>query len=281
MSNTLSSSLVVDRLADRAITKLQNKLAPLSSFSTLFKSDTIAPRSTIQVPVGTVAASVQTNPSNYESGDHTVTNAAVSVNEQVVSFHLTSQEQMQGQELERVADLHLAALGDKLWDTVAALITTAYTNTAVTVAQASIASANLQSLWASIAKGSSKNLVLDSTAFSKFLPTNLESFKPGAGAYGFDGFNMATKWDQIGYTNVYGFAASPEAMAVAGGLPEVHPAVAALLLEQGTVEIPGLGMKIAINVWGSTSSRAVWMSYGAMFGAARADVTALTVIKSA
>ena len=70
----------------------------------------------------------------------------------------------------------------------------------------------------------------------------------------------------------------PNAFAVAAGLPEISGAVASNLEEVGTVEIPGLDLTIQTCLWGSTSSRATWASYGVMFGAAKGDVTAFTCI---
>lgn len=281
MANTYDADLVVDRLADQAILVLQNKLAPLNAFSQDFGVDVMRPRATVQVEKSGTPATGQTNPTNYESGDTTNTNVAVSVSEYSQSFHVTSQELMQGHKLETKAANNLHALADDVWDVCAALLDeTVHTNTVVVAAEASIAAADLQEGWGSIAKSPQKHVVLNGTAFAQFLPTNRESFVPGAGAYGFDGFHLATKWDAAQDANTRGFFCGPNALAVASGLPDISPAVRNQCEAIRTVEIPELGLSVQLVMWGSSATRATWISYGVMFGAAVGDASALTLYQT-
>lgn len=281
MANTYDADLVVDRLADQAILVLQNKLAPLSAFSRDFGVDVLRPRATVQVEKSGTPSTGQSNPTDYESGDTTNTNVAVTVNELSQSFHVSSQELMQGHRLETKAENNLHALADDVWDVAAALLDeSVFTNTVVVATEAAIDTDDLQTGWGSIAKSSQKHVVLSGTAFAKFLPTNLESFRPGAGAYGFDGMHLATKWDAAQDANTRGFFCGPNAMAVAAGLPDISPAVRNQCEAIRQIEIPGLGLTVQMVLWGSTKTRATWVSYGVMFGAAVGDVSALTLYQT-
>ena len=285
MANTYAPALVVDRLSESAITILGNKLAPLRAFSRDFGTDLLRPRAKVQVQSTVTTSSAADNPTNYESGNSVSTAVEVTVNELNASFHVASQDLMQGQRLETIAAANLHSLGDLIWDKCVANFndTTTGSNTKITVPEASFAEANREAAWASIAKGFEKHLILDGTAYSQSLPTDRNSFELSEnGAFGFDGIHLATKWDATGAeANLYGVAAAPNALAIAAGLPEISGAVASNLEEMGTVEIPGLDLTVQTCLWGSTSSRATWASYGVMFGAAKGDVTAFTCIVSA
>ena len=281
MANTYDSDLVVDRLADEAILVLQNKLAPLSAYSQDFGVDILRPRATVQVEKSGTPATGQSNPTNYESGDTTNSNVPVTVNELTQSFNVSSQELMQGHKLETKAGNNLHAFADDINDVVFALLAEAtFTNTVVVATEAAIATSDLQEGWGSIAKSPTKHAVLSGPAFANFLPTNRESFVPGAGAFGFDGFHLATKWDAATEANTRGFFCGPNAIAVASGLPDMSPAVRGQLESTRVIEVPDLGLSVELCLWGSAASRATWVSYGVMFGAAVADISALTLYQT-
>ena len=77
MANSLSSSLVLDTLAEATLTTLGNRLAPLRAFSTDFTADMMNQNAFVQVRKANAAGAVQTNPTNFETGDTNVTNVAV------------------------------------------------------------------------------------------------------------------------------------------------------------------------------------------------------------
>ena len=90
MANTFAADLVVDSLRDAAITTLSSRLAPLNAFSRDFSADQLRPLAVVQVPIASAGATVQTNATNFESGDSTLSNAAVSVSQYSASFALTN-----------------------------------------------------------------------------------------------------------------------------------------------------------------------------------------------
>ena len=261
---------------------LQNRLPMLRAFSRDFGTDILRPRATVQVEKSGTAATGQTNPTNYESGDTTNTNVEVSVNELSQSFHVTSQELMQGHKLETKADNNLRALADDIWDTCAALfnVATSGYSQQIIADWSSDPTANRATVWANIAKSPEKHLILDGSAYSEQLPTNLESFNPSQnGAYGWDGLHLCTKWDASGLeANAYGLAVGPNAMAVASGLPELSGPVRNQVEAVRSVFVPDLGITVQLVLWGSSATRATWVSYGVMFGAAAGDTTAASII---
>ena len=283
MANTYDADLCVDRLSEKAILVLQERLAPLRAFSRDFGTDTLRPRATVQVEKSGTHATAQQNPTNYESGDTTNDAVAVEVNEETISFNVSSQEMMQGERLETKAGNNLHGLADNIWDEVVALCNDANSdNDIITCVQTSFTDTQRQALWASIAKGGERHLILDGMAYAENLPADKNAFELSQrGAYGFDGFHLATKWDATGAeSNLYGLAVTPNAFAVAAGLPEISPAVANNLEAVGTAEIPDLGLTVQTCLWGSTSTRATWISYGVMFGVSVGDGTAFTLVVS-
>lgn len=281
MANTISTSLILDILSNRVVTTLGNKIASFKAFSRDFSTEVLRQNANVQIPKATAGSSTLTDPSSYESGNSTLSNIAVMVNAYSQPFTLTSQALNQGFRIEMLADKNLQNLANKLTDIAFTPVTSANFST-VTVAQASFGTANLKTLWANNAKSDVRNLLLDATAMSQLLPQNTFGFTIAQGqpGFGFDALYTHTRWTGAN-ANAYGFGCGPEAIAIAAGIPEVAPAVASLIAEQRVVEVPGVGLPVQINLWGSTSSRSLWCSFDVMFGAALGDNTAGTVVVTA
>ena len=121
-ANTMAAGLVTDYLHDALVVVATNKLSPLNAFSTMFSADPMKPRATVQVPKSTSGSTVQTNPSNFESGDGQVDAIAVTVNQKSVSFHVTNTELQQGYQLAQLAEKNAHALADSISDIWTALL---------------------------------------------------------------------------------------------------------------------------------------------------------------
>lgn len=286
MANSFSSDLILDKMASQVITTLGNRLAPLRAFSRDFTTDVLTQNAYVQVKKVEATSAVQTNPTSFETGDTNIANVAVQVKHYSKSFTIGSMELNQQFRLEDLVDKNAQTLANKIIDIALAPITATNFATNVTIAQASFSSTNAKTLWASVAKSSRRHLILDSTAFANLLPTSGENFALGGstsyrpGSYGYDGIILNTRWDGAG-TNIYGFAAGPEAVAAAAGIPEIHPAVAQNMYGSRVVTLEDLGLSVQLNLWGSAASRAVWGSLDVMFGAALGDNTAGAHVKSA
>lgn len=281
MSNTIDADLLLDTLAQNAITYLGDKLAPMRAFASDFTTDGIQQTKSVQIVKVTAGATTLKNPTTFISGDSTTSNIAVTVDAYSQPFHITSKELNQKMRIDNLAQANLQAFAvtlSKVW--TALILTGTFTNTAVTVAQASFAAANAKSLLGSIMKCREKHLVLDGVAFAQLAPSDKNSFNLSeSGAYGFNGIHCQTEW--TGATaNVYGFAAGPEALAMYANIPIIDPAVASRLEGQKNIVIPGIELPIQVNTWVDVNTRTRWASYDIMFGAAVAEATALTVVKS-
>jgi hypothetical protein len=284
MANTFDSALVTDSLRDVAITVLQSRLAPLNAFSQDFSADPLKPRATVQVPIATAGGTTQTNASNFESGDSTLDNVAVSVSQYSNSFHLTNDQINSGHRLEKIAKINLHQLANKIIDVALAPVTAANFGAATIDVDTAgdVTAASLKTLWAAIKDGDSRNLIVDGSIYAQFLPANLDAFQLAAGGknvgmYGFDFFSYNNRWDGAEAT-VKGFACSPQAIAVASGLPANDIAGSDMMAVEN-IEIPDLGLTVQMNMWVSRATRAVWASYDVMFGAAKGDPNALKLIK--
>jgi len=221
----------------------------------------------VQVPLVTATSAIQTNPTNFETGDTNTSNVGVQVAHYSKSFYLSTVEINQKLQLELMIDKNLQTVANKIIDVALTPVTDANFSTQnIIVAAASIAAANLQTVWAGIAKNDRKSVLLDATAYSKLIPTALTAVDiRTAGAYGFDGFFLNTRWTGSG-ANIYGFAAGPGAVAVVAGIP-VKGAGGSSLVSSRTVTLPNLGLSVELNTWYSSASRAQWASIDLMFGA--------------
>lgn len=278
MANTLASDLVVDVARDRVLTVLGSKLAFLGAYSTDFSADTVAPKSVIQVAKATAGATAQTDPSNYESGDTTLTNIAVTPSELSVSFHITSAQLQQGFRLQKLLDINLRQLAYKIADTALAPVTGA---AALTVAAADFGTDDLVTLYAAGKDLDQKHLVIDGSYIARILPTDRNSFALGeSGAYGFDRILENNRWTGA-QANVVGFLADTNAIAAASGLPSMDDGVAADMQSNNVLTIDNLGISVRFSTWISRATRAAWGSFNVMFGAASGDSNRLKIIKSA
>lgn len=306
MSNTFSSSLVVDTATSSAITVLQNRLAPLKAFNTDFSSDVVSGAGLRKLQVGVVATApaATVSPTSFAAQADTMTNAAVTMVHISSQFGLSSQQLNQGFRLEKLMKAHLRSLANAVIDQAfGQLSTTAYTvNSVSPIAYSSsintatggilgndLITKGLPALWSALKDGTERAVVLDGSYYSYLLPQSGFSLQEDEkGAYGFDGVYYNNRWNAVlggsdsnlnGTTHtIKGFAASPEAMACAGAIPYVDPAVASLLQLSEVVQIPDLGLNVQFNVWGDLASRSIQASFDVLFGAAVADSSALKFI---
>lgn len=298
MANDLTSNLILDTIGKRTITYLGNVLAPFGAFATDFSDETFTQGQNVRIPVAAVGSTVQTNPTNWESGNSNISNVNVLVSQYSVSFQLSPRELNNGFRLSQLVDVNLQNFGNKICDVAFAPFTsvgsTNFSN--ITVAQASLVGANLQTAFAAIAKNQQKNLILDSTAYSKLLPTSLTTeIGPKPGLSGFDAIYLNTRWTGAG-TNIYGFAGGPSAVAMISGLPEQVGGAefSGLGLEQTVISVPlggrgtlnqgatGPTMPVLVSTWLSLATRTRWVSYDVMFGAsATGDSNSGILFKSA
>lgn len=284
-ANTISTSLLTDYLSDALIVVATNRLTALSLFARDFGTDRIAPYNVVQVRKFSSgsAAVVQTSGtgiSNYESGDSTVDNIPVTVKELSKSFHVTNTEMNSGSRLAHLAEGSARIFANAISDQWTALLKAATYGTALTIGAASNFDADdLRPILAAAKNFDAKNLVLDGGHLAYLLPKDKNAFRLGEqGAYGFDLIAEQNRWTGAD-SNTAGFVCSPNAIALASGLPVALPAEEFLSL--GTVVIPGVNLTVQTATWFSRASRTFWSSFDVMLGAAAGDTTQAEVLITA
>jgi ATP-dependent protease ClpP protease subunit len=320
-SSTYSTSLVVDILADGAITQLVNVLAPLRVFTRDFMPSPFMPLNTLQVRLvtqggqltktGKATGTVTTTQTDYESGDHTVTNVGITMYEYSEAFFVASQELMSGLRIEFLANHALQSLGSTIIsDTLTLLNDQTFTggvangsfttNYGPWTWNSGSATKDMAYARAQLGKSGIKNAVLDPVLFSKLITipvaTQMQVGMPLATS---NTMRNIMGWDEIAETTAWGtgqgaggstasypqpiigFICNPQAIAAAARLPLLPPeGVPGNTITMAQVTIPGIDLTVAIFQWFSLRYRTLWHSFGVVYGSKQGDLTAGCVIKS-
>lgn len=294
MANSFSTDLILDKISKRTLTYLGNVFAPLNAFSTDFSDETFEQGQNVRFQIANAGATVQTNPTNWESGDSGLTNVNCLVNQYSVSFQLTPRQLNNGFKLDQLVSVNLQNFGNKIMDVAFTPITS--TNFAnIVLASANITQANIaaamKTAFPTIAKNQIKHAILDGTGYAALLPSALTTeigAKPGLA--GFDGIHLNTRWTGAG-ANIYGFFGGPGAVGLLAGLPETV-AIAGQFegLEQSILSVPLGGggtlnqagvqpmLQVTMSSWLSLATRTRWVSFDAMFGSCFSGDTATGVV---
>jgi ATP-dependent protease ClpP protease subunit len=290
--NTFSSSLTTNFLILGATTQASPKFASVKMFARDTSVDPYKPLATGQMKFNTTAqdgSTTQTNATNFESGDSTVTNVAITVSQYTEAFHLTNSQLNSGLRMEDLVTAKLASLGSKISKVLAANITAANFSTLAPIIRGAGAFGfgDLQTLWGQLKKANRKNLMLDGPYLAKLIntPTLFQATPvvPGASWKNFIGLDylaLHTEWSAAG-NNIIGFGCDPQALGIIAGLPLIDtPAVPGGILAQASGMIEGVDLPIAVYAWFNTSTRTYWVSFDLMFGANALDTTIGNVIAS-
>jgi len=269
MANTINSALIVDTVSEYGLTKLANRLASLSHFTTDFSADVKRPADVIQVSLSTAGSTTVTNPTDFSTiGASTLGASAVELAHLYQPFGLSYGDIQNGIKLERLVKINMDKLADAIWAAATAPITVANFGAAtVTAADSAITpgSDNLRALWAGVNKADRKALIVNPGIYSQLIPTSTTSLPLSEGAYGFEG--------GVHYASVFpseaklaGFACSSEAVAMAAAQPDFSATQNQFLVSESLV-LPNLGLSIFYNVWGDPATRNLVGSFELMFGA--------------
>lgn len=284
-SNTFTSTLVVDYLADAVITVAASKLAMVDAFSRNVGLDNLRPKATVRVKKFTTGTAAQVNPTNWETNnDSTLAATSVSVDQISKNFTVTQEELNQGFALADLAagsaDLFAYGISDK----ITAVMTAANYGTAITIGTAAnFDTSDLPAILAAAKNYRSKNLILDGGHIARLLFPAANTFPDGRygplnnGLFGFNIIAENNRWTGA-ETNAAGFVCGPDAIAIASGLPVGM--VAGEFIEQRTVTTSN-GLSCLLSVWYSRATRSHMASYDIMFGAAAADTTQAEVLITA
>lgn len=280
MPNTINSNLLADSLSNAVLTVAGDRLAALRHFSRNFGTDPLAPRAKVQVRKVTNAGGAQTNPTNFETGDTTVDAVEVDVDQVSRSFHVTNDEMQSGHRVEHLAEINARVFAEAISDRwTGLLIADNYPSPLVVGAAGDFDKGDLSPILSAAKNFDAKNLVLDGGHLAYLLPTERTHFRRGEpGAYGFDILTEQNRWTDA-EENTVGFVASPNAIAMASGMPADIPGGEFLVNAQ--VTLPGIDLVVAIYMWYARATRSFWASYDVMFGAAVGDAAQGRILVSA
>lgn len=287
MANTYSSSLVTQVLEEQATTILTDLFAPLNAFAQDFRPDPIKPLAVAQAKFVTAGATTQTNATNFESGDSTVTNVQMTPNQITTSFHVSNAELNSGLRLADLVKVNLRTFANSVMSAVLAPVTVANftANTPLVCASGAFGFNELSTLWGQLKKSPEKNVLLDGPYLARIInqptfyqKTGTDGSGGGWRAFGWDGVFLNTNWTGTNAgDNVVGFAAGPQAVGVLAGPPLDVPSNT---MQREAITIPDLNLTVAAHLWFALSSRTAWMSFDLVVGASLLDATAGVIIKS-
>lgn len=264
MANTIDTALIQDSISAKTQTVLANRLAPLNLFASDFSADVKKKKETILVDLQRSAASTQVNPTTFNDiGGTELDKVSVTLDHVYQPFGLSYADLQNNIRLERLIQINIDAIADKIWALATAPITIANFGSAVLAENPTIANGGLATLWAAIHKARRKGVVLNPTAYSGFIPTSAQALPLAAGAYGFEnGVHFASSFG--GEAGLLGFACAPQAVAIASAQPELVGKYDIA----GSVALDDLGMEVFYTVYTDQNSRATIASLEVMFGAA-------------
>jgi hypothetical protein len=268
MSNTIDSALLQDSIAQQTKTVLSKRLAALNLFASDFSSDVKKPKDTVHVPIASATASTAVNPTSFNSiGGTTIGKTSVSLDHIYQPFGLSYSDLQSAHRLERLIQINLDAMADKIWALATAPVTVANFGAAVVDSAESAINAtsgDLPSLWAAVHKSVRKGLVVSPVIYSNLIPTSTTALNLGDGAYGFEnGVHYATSFG--GETGLKGFACSPEALVMAAAVPALADND---YMVSDSVTLDSIGLSVSYNVYSDKSTRSLIASLEVMFGAA-------------
>jgi ATP-dependent Clp endopeptidase proteolytic subunit ClpP len=285
-TNTFTSTLVVDYLADAVITIAANKLAMLDGFSRNVGLDNLRPRATVRVKRFTTGSAAQTNTSNFETNDDsTLAATTVSVNQITKSFSLTQQELNQGFQLADLAQGSADLFANGISDVVTALMVAGNYDSPVTIGTAAnFDTSDLPAILALAKNYRSKSLIIDGGHLARLQFSGAANYFPDGrltslanGKFGFDLIAENNRWTSA-VSNTVGFVCGPDAIAIASGLPVGM--IAGEFIEQRVVTTSN-GLSALLSVWYSRSTRSHYASYDIMFGAGVGDATQAEILVTA
>lgn len=279
-ANTVDSALVTAHLADGLVVIAQNKLAMVNLFSREFGVDVIKPLATVQVKKATAGATGQQDPTNFESGDSTLDNIAVTMHQEALSFQISNADLLNGIRMQDIAEINGEAFANQLSDRFTAVMTTANYGTALTIGTAAnFDSADLSPILAVAKNYRRKNLILDGGHLAYITPKTLEAvdYRTASLTLGFDRIAEQNRW--TGATaNTAGFVCGPDAIGCASGMAPELPAGEFISITNTT--LPN-GLTVRTAVWFARGGRVMWAAHDIMLGVAPGDTTQAEVLITA
>lgn len=283
-ANTISATLTTALLSTTSYTVLQNKLAALQALFLQVEPDRLKPLAKVEVPKTTAGPTAQKNPTDWESGNCTVTNTEITVDEYSASQNLSNADLQSGSRMEWLSKITAISFANKIIDALEAfLLAATYTGTVTTIGAANFGPGDLPGILALAKNFMTKNLVLDGAYTARLTPTSALGLPWSAGqpAYGFDNIVEHNRWTvPAPDASVIGFVADPIALPCVVGLPIDPPGSNSAFNSLEVTTLAPLNFPVQVASWIKPGTRVLWMAFDAMFGAAAGDAAGLNLIKS-
>lgn len=288
-ANTITSVLT-NFLIDGSITDLQNLWAPVRAFSVDTRPDGYKPLAPGILKHVTAGSTAQTNPTNYESGNSTVTPVTVTPAEHYIGYQISNTDLNSGVRMADLVRVNTANWANLVIDAALAPLTVANFTQAGTGslggAATLISSAaafgynELSILQGALKKSPIKNLILDGSYIARV--ANQPGYFQAAGVLGGD----ASAWRIFGWSGIYnntrwngaaalvqGFACNPQAVGGIIGLPLLPAMIPGGILSAQVMTIDGLDIQVLAEAWFNPATRISWNSLRVMDGWAAVDTS--------
>jgi hypothetical protein len=271
MSNTISYSGTALNLSRVASSVLQSAQAPTAAICTAIDyRDPDLPGISSTVAIATAASATLQNPSNFESGDCTLTGITLNPVLYCQSFGLSGPDMQTGAQLDWLATINAVKFAETLNDAVWALLTTANFGAAVvSVDSAQFALSDFDTLWGGIPTVS-KSVVLDTPYRVKvkntWLPAN------------WNACYEHSRWSAAG-AKIRGFVADKRAIVLKHGPPFLYRDAPNILAREPLVVQP-LGLQGEVAIWFNPATRSVRAAYSIYLGVGIGDANALKLLTS-
>jgi len=277
-ANTVDSGLANSLLSSAAVDVMRTRIAPLGAFTRQVELSPLSKRQVINVPLISTSGGINTNPANFETGDTTAADVAVTVNQYNRNWYVSHADGNLGIKLAQLAPTNAKVLAEGIMALVTAKMASPISSQVIGTA-ANFSSSALPAILGAGKNFAKTTLLLDGGHLAYLLPTNNYAFKFGEeGAYGFDGGIYKNNLWTGATTNAAGFVCGPDAIVIATGQPASLPS--GEMISQEVIDL-GNSITCTVSTWFSRSTRAIWGSYDVMFGCSVGDSTQAKVLLTA
>lgn len=276
MANTFDAALVCNLCCDVAVSTLGQCLAPLDCLWSECSPDVLAPLRPVVIPMATATSGILTNPTNFATGDTTLTQVTVTVEHLVEGFGLTDAEWQSGYRLTRLIQAHMESFAAGVFGKVTALITAANFSKVDVTSVANWKPSTLKAILGQLPCADRYCLWLNPDLYYSIAYSDtggccfILTPDKGPGALGFQSIWPVNVW--TGATaGTMGFAFIPRAIVMVAGLPASAVPCSSVYGEERNITVPVLGIPAKVVVWCDPNTRAVRATIETMFGVKPAD----------
>ncbi len=261
MSNTIDGSLITVQHALTACQILESHVAPLKHFVTLSNGGQMR-TGKLEIPLNTAVSAAAADPVDFQTGDSTIARSEVTVVHLVKRAYSSRPEENVGHQLTNRINSLARVFALDLFNAATAQLTTAGVGPAsVTVAESSVAIANVQTCIKASGSGHRCALVSNTTMqniqASLTLGSDLTWRFPGIQA---GVFEAAVTGDG------YAYICTPEALVGIVGRPEIFSTIPPRDVKIIPLPLPSLGIEVYLSAWFDKASRSGWMAVECLCG---------------